>query len=417
MYVNTISLSTRIQRIPVPNPYRELFQAPGAAGFVLAGAIARLPLPMIGIGIITMLSQVRGAYTLAGAVAATFALATALLAPRISRLVDRHGQGRVLPLAAGVCVMALIGLSASVHWNAPDWVLFVFAALAGSLPSMPAMIRARWTEIFRDRPELRTAYALESVADELSFIVGPPLAVGLSVALFPQAGPLAAALLLAVGVTAFVMQRATAPAVQFREAGRQAPVLRMPRMRPLLAMMSAMGVIVGTIDVLSVAFARQQGMPAGASLVLSAYALGSCVAGLVFGVLKFQMPLPRLLAIAAGVTAFTTLPLLLVNDLLTLSLGVLLAGLSFAPTMIIAMALVESSVPGNRLTEGLTWLVTGLGAGVAAGAALAGWVVDHHGVSAGFWTAVGAGAVVLLVALPGARLRAAEHVRAQSADC
>lgn len=412
MYVNTISLSTRIQRTPVPNPYRELFQAPGAAGFVLAGAIARLPLPMIGIGIITMLSQVRGAYTLAGAVAATFALATALLAPRISRLVDRHGQGRVLPLAAGVCVTALIGLSASVHWNAPDWVLFIFAALAGSLPSMPAMIRARWTEIFRDRPELRTAYALESVADELSFIVGPPLAVGLSVALFPQAGPLAAALLLAVGVTAFVMQRATAPAVQFREAGRQASVLRMFRMRPLLAMMSAMGVIVGTIDVLSVAFARQQGMPAGASLVLSAYALGSCVAGLVFGVLKFQMPLPRLLAIAAGVTAFTTLPLLLVNDLLTLSLGVLLAGLSFAPTMIIAMALVESSVPGNRLTEGLTWLVTGLGAGVAAGAALAGWVVDHHGVSAGFWTAVGAGAIVLLVALPGARVRAAEPVRA-----
>jgi hypothetical protein len=43
MYVNRISLSTHLQRILVPNPYRELFQAPGAAGFVLAGAIARLP--------------------------------------------------------------------------------------------------------------------------------------------------------------------------------------------------------------------------------------------------------------------------------------------------------------------------------------------------------------------------------------
>ncbi|WP_342065888.1 MFS transporter [Achromobacter kerstersii] len=391
----------------MPNPYRELFQAPGALGFVLAGAIARLPLPMIGIGIITMLSEVRGAYTLAGAVAATFALATALLAPRISRLVDRHGQGRVLPVAAMVCVLALIGLSACVHWNAPDWTLFVFAALAGALPSMPAMIRARWTEIFRDQPQLRTAYALESVADELSFIVGPPFAVGLSVALFPQAGPLAAALLLAVGVTAFVLQRATAPAVQHREAGRVESVLRVPPMRSLVAMMSAMGVIVGTIDVLSVAFARAQGVPAGASLILSAYALGSCVAGLVFGVMKFQMPLPRMLSIAAAVTAFTTLPLLLVNDLITLSLGVLLAGLSFAPTMIIGMALVETSVPGQRLTEGLTWLVTGLGAGVAAGAALAGWVVDHYGVGAGFWTAVVAGAIVLLVAVAGARGAAA----------
>ncbi|WMD21393.1 MFS transporter [Achromobacter seleniivolatilans] len=396
----------------MPNPYRELFKAPGAIGFVLAGAIARLPLPMIGIGIITMLSQVRGAYTLAGAVAATFALATALMAPRISRLVDRHGQGKVLPVAAGVCVMALIGLAACVQWNAPDWTLFVFAALAGALPSMPAMIRARWTEIFRDQPELRTAYALESVADELSFIVGPPVAVGLSVVFFPQAGPLVAALLLAVGVTAFVLQRATAPTVQQREAGREASVLRMPRMGPLVALMTAMGVIVGTIDVLSVAFARAQGMPAGASLVLSAYALGSCVAGLVFGVLKFQMPLARMLSIAAGVTAFTTVPLLLVNDLISLTLGVLLAGLSFAPTMIIAMALVESSVPSRRLTEGLTWLVTGLGAGVAAGAALAGWVVDHYGVSAGFWTAVVAGAIVLLVSLPGARASAIKHAAA-----
>ncbi|EFF74535.1 MFS transporter [Achromobacter piechaudii] len=391
------------------NPYRELFNAPGALGFVLAGAIARLPLPMIGIGIITMLSEVQGSYGLAGSVAATFALATALLAPRISRLVDRHGQARVLPLAAGACVTALICLSACVHWNAPDWTLFLFAALAGTLPSMPAMIRARWTEIFRDQPQLRTAYALESVADEVSFILGPPLAVGLSVMFFPQAGPLVAALLLAVGVTAFVSQRATAPAVEARPAGRQASVLRMPSMRALVAMMAAMGVIVGTIDVLSVAFARAQGVPAGASLVLSAYALGSCVAGLAFGVMKFKMPLARLLSIAAAVTAFTTLPLLLVNDLLTLALGVLLAGLSFAPTMIIAMALVESNVPGQRLTEGLTWLITGLGAGVAAGAAIAGWVVDHYGVQAGFWTAAAAGAVVLLVALPGARMQAATN--------
>lgn len=47
--------------------------------------------------------------------------------------------------------------------------------------------------------------------------------------------------------------------------------------------------------------------------------------------------------------------------------------------------------------------MTGLGAGVAAGAALAGWIVDRHGVGAGFWTAAGAGAVVLLVAVYAAR--------------
>lgn len=69
------------------NPYRELFNAPGSRGFVLAGMIARMPISMTGIGVITTLAQLKGGYGLAGAVAATFALATAFCAPQVSRLV------------------------------------------------------------------------------------------------------------------------------------------------------------------------------------------------------------------------------------------------------------------------------------------------------------------------------------------
>lgn len=47
------------------NPYRELFNAPGARNFVLAGMIARMPISMTGIGVITMLSQLKGGYALA----------------------------------------------------------------------------------------------------------------------------------------------------------------------------------------------------------------------------------------------------------------------------------------------------------------------------------------------------------------
>ena len=41
---------------------------------------------------------------------------------------------------------------------------------------MPAMVRARWTEIYRDTPKLNTAFAFESVADELVYIAGSSLA-------------------------------------------------------------------------------------------------------------------------------------------------------------------------------------------------------------------------------------------------
>lgn len=385
------------------NPYRELFRAPGTRAFVIAGMIARMPISMTGIGIITMLSQLKGGYGLAGAVAATFALATAFCAPQVSRMVDRFGQGRVLPLAAGVGGGALLALLLCTRLQAPIWTLFLFAALAGCMPSMSAMVRARWTEVYRGQPQLQTAYALESVLDELCFIIGPPLSVGLSVGFFPEAGPLVALLALAIGVTALVLQRATEPAVHPHEPQHQGSIIRSVELRLLVLLMVAMGTTAGVVDVVSVAFAQQQGQPAAASIVLSVYAIGSCLAGIAFGAWKPNIPLPRLFMYGGIATAVTTLPLLIVSNILGLSLAVFVAGLFFAPTLIAAMALVENIVPSAKLTEGLTWLVTGLSIGVAIGAASSGWLADHHGARSGFWVALAAGAVVLWTAVQSCR--------------
>ena len=386
------------------NPYFKLFTAPGSKAFSSAGLIARLPVSMTGIGIITMLSQVRGSYWLAGAVAATFAFSMALLAPQIARAADRFGQRRVLPYATGTSAIALLLLLICTRCQAPDWTLFVFAALAGGMPSISAMVRARWSEIYRGTPQLHTAFSFESVLDEVAFIIGPPIAVGLSVALFPEAGPLAAALLLVAGVSAFAWQKSTQPPVYPRNNQRQRAILAMPSMQILVLALIALGTIVGTVDVISVAFAEQQGQPAAASIVLSVYAFGSCLAGLIFGAMKIPVPLPRLFLYAAFATAFTTLPLLWVHNVLTLAAAMFVAGLFFAPTMIIAMGLVENIVPPSRLTEGLTWMVTGLGIGVAFGAALAGLAIDAAGITAGFSVTLTAGLVVLLVAAGGYRL-------------
>lgn len=386
------------------NPYFKLFTAPGSKAFSSAGLIARLPVSMTGIGIITMLSQVRGSYWLAGAVAATFAFSMALLAPQIARAADRFGQRRVLPYATGTSAIALLLLLICTRCQAPDWALFVFAALAGGMPSISAMVRARWSEIYRGTPQLHTAFSFESVLDEVAFIIGPPIAVGLSVSLFPEAGPLVAALLLVASVTAFALQKSTQPPVYPRNNQRQRAILAMPSMQILVLALIALGTIVGTVDVISVAFAEQQGQPAAASIVLSVYAFGSCLAGLIFGAMKIPVPLPRLFLYAAFATAFTTLPLLWVHNVLTLAAAMFVAGLFFAPTMIIAMGLVENIVPPARLTEGLTWMVTGLGIGVAFGAALAGLAIDAAGITAGFGVTLTAGLVVLLVAAGGYRL-------------
>lgn len=383
------------------NPYRELFAAPGTRGFALAGLLARLPLPMTGIGIITLLVQTRGSYALAGAVSATFVLTYALLSPYISRLVDRHGQRRVLPAATVISVIGLLILLASSGRHAADWSLFAGALLAGFMPSMSAMVRARWSAIYRGQPHLQTAYSLETVLDEVTFIVGPPLSVGLSIAVFPQAGALAAALLLMLGVAALLAQRSSEPAVaaQVYSSAPLKSLIRVANVRLLTLLMVAMGVIVGTVDIVSVAFAEQLGQPAAASIVLSAYAIGSCLAGLLFGALKLQTPLRHLLLLGGLATAVSTLPLLLVGSIPALSAAVLVAGLFFAPTMIVAMSLVEQLLPEPRLTEGMTWLLAGLNVDVATGAALSGQVLDGSDARAGFRVALCAATLVLLVAL------------------
>ncbi|WP_353806810.1 MFS transporter, partial [Mesorhizobium sp.] len=191
----------------MPNPYREIFKARGAKGFAAAGFVARMPMAMAPIGIVAMLSQTHGEYWLAGAVSATYALANAFVAPQISRLVDRLGQARIVVPTTVISVLAFVVLVAAANQDWPIWTLFVSALLAAAMPSIPAMVRARWTELFRDRPEMNTAFAFESAADELVYIAGASLSVGLSVALFPEAGMLASTLFLAFGSTAFILQR------------------------------------------------------------------------------------------------------------------------------------------------------------------------------------------------------------------
>jgi len=387
----------------VPNPYGEIFNAPGAKSFSAAGFVARMPLSMTTIGIVTMLSQTHGEYWLAGAVSATFALANALLAPQVSRLVDRHGQSRVLVPATLIAVLALVALMLATRYRAPIWLLFVVTAIAGVMPSMAALVRARWVALYRDTPKLRTAFAFESVVDEVIFIVGPIAAIGLSVAVFPEAGPLAATLLLAIGTALFSVQKSTEPPVHPPQAADGGAIIRLASLQTLALAFAAMGSIFGTAEVTAVAFAEAHGQKAAASLVLASYAAGSLIAGLVYGALTIKLPLARQFVIAITLAAVMTVPLLMVDSIGVLALVLFLNGATIAPMVIVMMGLIERLVPASRLTEGMTWAVTGVGIGLAIGSSASGWVIDTFGASDGFWVSVASGAAALTVALVGYR--------------
>ncbi|MGW2743648.1 MFS transporter [Streptomyces sp. NPDC001450] len=387
----------------MPSPYRALFAEPGTKSFSAAGFLGRMPLSMMGIGVVTMVSQLTGRYGLAGALSATIALSAAAIGPQISRLVDRHGQRRVLRPATLVALLAAAGLLLTAHLEWPDRMLFVCAAGIGTVPSLGAMIRARWAALYRGTPKLHTAYSFESVVDEVCFIFGPIISIGLSTAWFPEAGPLLAACFLAVGVFWLTAQRATEPEPHPRERHSGGSALRSAGLQVLVATFVATGTIFGAVDVVTVAFADEHGHKAAASVVLALYAAGSCVAGIVFGLLRFSGAPERRWLLGVGAMAVSMIPLLLVGNLPLLAVALFVAGLSIAPTMITTMSLIEEHVPRAKLTEGMTWVSTGLAVGVALGSCAAGWVIDAAGARAGYGVPVVSGAVAVAVGFLGYR--------------
>ena len=356
---------------------------------------------MAPIGIVTMLSQSRGEYWLAGAVAATFTLANAMAAPQISRLVDRLGQFRLLIATTAIAVAAFALLMIAVRLRWPSWTLFMSALFAALMPSVSAMVRARWTELFRERPELNTAFAFESAADELVYIAGASVSVGLSVALFAEAGVLASTVLLALGTTAFVLQRGTEPPIRESEhlSGSSAILLRPVQLLTLA--MVFVGAIFATAEITVVALTREMGNADAATFIIGVYALGSFIVGIVIGSLKLSAPLHLQLLVAIGTLLITTLPLLIADTVPLLAFTICLSGIAVSPTFITAFGLVERRVPPMVLTEGITWVGTGIGIGMALGAFVAGWVVDAFGARNAFWFSVVAATAALSIVTLG----------------
>jgi hypothetical protein len=105
---------------------------------------------------------------------------------------------------------------------------------------------------------------------------------------FPEAGPLLAACFLAAGVFWLTSQRATEPAPHPRGQHGGGSALRSAGLQVLVATFVATGTIFGAVDVVTVAFAEEQGHKGAASIVLALYAAGSCLAGAVFGLLHFK---------------------------------------------------------------------------------------------------------------------------------
>ncbi|MFT4010013.1 MAG: MFS transporter [Nocardioidaceae bacterium] len=372
--------------------YRRALGIPGALRFSMAGLVARLPISMLGLGVVILISSKADAYALAGAVSATLVIAEACCAILQARLLDRVGQARVLVPMVACSMAALVMLLVAVRLDWPHVTLFVFAAVCGAtFPMVGGAVRTRWAHVTAgDKPTLQTAYSFEAVLDEVAFVVGPTL-VALLATLQAYAGLAVAVVSATAGTLWFAAQRTTEPPAYRPDPTGTKPPIDWRMLGPLAVIGLFYGALFGAAEVIAVAFCDEHGHKSWAGVLLACWSLGSLLSGIVFGVLDLRMSHAARVRWALTLLGLCMLPLPFLHSLPLVGLTSFVAGWTISPGMISAVSWIEQSVPHSRLTEGMAIFTTALAAGVAPGAAISGLVIDHWGTNTAYWVPIAAG--------------------------
>ena len=180
-------------------------------------------------------------------------------------------------------------LAATAATLGPHWLLYVGAASVGaSMGSMGALVRARWSHILTSPTHLHTAYSWESTLDEVVFMVGPVLATLLATSVTPTGGLLLAAAASGIGGLWLLTQRGSEPPKGGTDRSRPT-IVSWPLVGRVVSFV-AMGAVFGATDVSVVAFTDELGNESLAGLVLAVFALGSGLAGFVYGARHWSGP-------------------------------------------------------------------------------------------------------------------------------
>jgi MFS family permease len=381
-------------------PYRELLGLPHAPALVGWSLLGRLPLGMAPLALLLLVRGEGRSYGAAGVVVALYAFAVGIGAPIAGRQVDRFGPTPVLRVRA-LAYAAFVALVVSLALlDAGVVPIAAAAALAGlSLPPLSSTVRVVWPRLAAD--ELRsTAYALEAALQEVFFVGGPLLAAVLA-AVSPVAGLAGAGLASLVGATA----TASLPPVRETPRSRAAGAgllgaLGAPGVRTVVLYAATIGVGFGSVELAMPAFAEAHGSRELGGVALACFSGGSLVGGLVAGLRPPRSVLRRFAAGSVVLAGALTL-LLLASSTPTLCALAFVAGLPIAPTIGALYAVIDRTARAGTAAEAFAWFGTAVSTGIAAGAVLAGVLVDERGVRTAF--AVGAAAAFCGALLAWAR--------------
>ncbi|GAB3275008.1 MFS transporter [Sinomonas notoginsengisoli] len=415
--------------------YGHLWRRVEVRRLLLVAMVARLPHSAAGVLLTLHVVQTLGlGYAAAGAVAAVLTIGIALGAPWRGRRVDTAGLRAAL-VPSVIAEAVLWGVAPHL-----DYPLLLAAALVAGLFALPIFSVVRQSlGVMTGAEQRRTAFALDSIGTEITFMVGPALAALVAVnasTVWGITGVGAAAALAGLalmwfnpptrtGQTGALVEAASEDAnpsdlpsgresaespapteVAWGQADGASGLARLLRRARGEAPMAGVAVIVvmvvaagaGTVlsgtDVGIVAVLREHGRGTQLGVVFFFWCAASLVGGILYGAM--HRPVPPLALLTA--MSILTIPMGFAHDTVTLSLLSVLPGLLCAPTLSAASERVAELVAEERRGEAMGWYGSALTAGTALGSPLAGTLIDAVGPWAGF---IGIGAAGSLLCLAG----------------
>ena len=383
-------------------PYRRVLELPGVRSLVLVTLLARIPFGAASVALtLHVVLSLGGGFGAAGALGAALTVGSALGAPLTGRMTDRHGLRRTLLLTT---------LAQGAFWliaPALPYLLLVLAAFLGGLLSLPLFSVSRQSlAALVPEDRRRTAYSLDSMAVEVSFMVGPAAGVLLATQLSTRVALLAmGASMMLSGLLLYLLDPPVRSDAELREAEGQAPVPRRQWMTDklvvvLVASAGAALVLSGT-DIGIVATLRQAGELKWSGLVIAMWCCWSLGGGFVHGSLPRSLPALALMELLC----LLTMPVGLAGHWWALALALIPAGAMCAPTIAATGEVVSRLAPAAVRGEAMGLHGSALTAGLALGAPLVGVVVDRSSPALGFAMAGAAGALLGLIGLAVGRVR------------
>jgi MFS family permease len=388
--------------------YEAVLRVPGCARVFATALLARLPQGMSSLAILLLVRDTTHSYPVAGIAVGGYALACAAAVPTQGRLVDRYGRGAVLLPAAIVQALALIALVVVAHGHPAAFELVALAVAAGAMqPAVAPSVRALLGEMLTETATRETAYSLESVIQELIWIVGPLVVAAMVTLVSPSGAVLVCAGVCLVGTILFITSPRVRAGGGVRSTGRRRSAVASPELRATLWPVAMMGVAIGLIDVGIPSLALHDGSRASTGVLLALWSVGSLCGGLWYGGVGWRIPLSDRYRWLLTAAVACVLPLVFARTIPEGMVASFLAGLTIAPVFSCQNALVGRAVTPGSETEAFTWVSAALLGGLSAGSALSGVLIGGIGVSAPF---VAACVAMAVAALSAVRVRTAARV-------